>query len=144
MKSVVIYDSDCVYCSNLVGAVRKIDKKKKLNFLPFKSKIAQKILHEQFGKEIGFTLYLFEKNRATWGDSATLRLIKILGFPPLLAKTLSRFYPHFVKMISFMIRRHQLVCPPGQEKCRFIKVGNLEYAKTNKKVQSLLNNLWRY
>ena len=110
MKPIVIYDSECNYCSYFV---EKIKKSNKFEFLSYHHKDAKSILKKRFGKNFGFTLYLIDGNRGFYGKEAARRICNKLGFLGFFSYIAYLFYPLTVKLVSFLTRRKRKVCYPS-------------------------------
>jgi|GEM_PF-5694238 len=144
MKNLAIYDSKCYYCNLMVEFIRKLDKNNLIFFISYYSKRGQRILNKQFGSKIGFTFYLFDLNemKVYWGDAATLKVLKIVKFPDFIAKLFSKFYPIIVEIISYAIKRHRMICPPSEGKCKFIKTSEGEFSFITKFAYNEINKIW--
>jgi predicted DCC family thiol-disulfide oxidoreductase YuxK len=130
----------------MVEFVKRLDKRKLITFVPYYDKISQKILKVQFGKEIGFTLYLFDLNerKVYWGDYATKKILKIIHSPQIVLLLFPKIYPTLVKIISFLIRRHRKVCPPSEGACKFIKTKEGEYTNITKNAHHYIRNFIKF
>ena len=110
MKKLIIYDSLCIYCRNFIKILRELNKNK-FTFLEYKSDEAQEILNVQF-KEIGFTLYLFDRNYVYYGEYAIKRISKIVGMPKIIQEFSFSFHPYIVGGVGLLTSRKQKVSEP--------------------------------
>ncbi len=133
--ALAIYDGRCSSCTDFKRLVEYLDKGKKVIFLKYESRQAQNILKKQFGKYMGFTLYLFENDRVVWGDNATHRVLEMVNLPYFLTSVFSSLYPLVVKAISFLEKRHRMVEPPKEGLCMFVRTNKGVHAKMTEKAR---------
>ena len=123
MERLIIYDGLCIYCRDFVKILNKLNKNKFI-FLEYKTKDAQKILKKQF-KDIGFSLYLFDKNYVYYGQDAIKRIAQILKMPRIIQKFGFNIHPYIVKGVSFLTNRKEKVSEPRGNKKIKLEVKNL-------------------
>lgn len=112
-KALLIYDGSCVYCRHFVQMVQWLDHRRHLSFLPYASEGAQALLAAQFGANSGFTLYLFQGEEVFWAQSAARAVVRLLGLPRIIGWLAFVVYPSLVRGVSWLTRRQQAVCMPG-------------------------------
>jgi len=103
MRSVLIYDGDCAYCSGAAKALRRIGG---IGSVPWEHEAAQAFLQEQFG-EVPFAMVLVEVDeRAVYaGRSAAKELADRAGMPSLASDLVSAEYDTISKVIGVASRR---------------------------------------
>lgn len=112
-RALLIYDGSCVYCRRFVQMVHWLDRHQNLNFLPYAAEDAQALLRAQFGANSGFTIYLFQGKEVFWAQSAARAVVQRLGLPRFIGWLAFVAYPILVRGVSWLTRRQQIVCMPG-------------------------------
>jgi predicted DCC family thiol-disulfide oxidoreductase YuxK len=80
-QGLLIYDGLCPYCRIFRKTVDLFDFKDNMVYLPFYATPAKRLLHAQFGRERGFTIFLFENGRVYWDRHAASRVAEHLKVP---------------------------------------------------------------
>lgn len=105
MRSVLIYDGDCSYCSVAAKAVRRLGN---VGTVPWGHEAAQEFLGEQFG-EVPFAVFLVDPNAGVVyaGRSATKELADRAGTPSLVSDIVSAEYDTISKVVGVASRRER-------------------------------------
>ncbi len=125
--AILIYDSKCSFCRAFKETVTKLDKSKKILFWSYYSPKSKELLKAQFGKEYGFSLYLFEKSNVSIGGEAVKACFRAIGKP---AFQMHSLYPLVVRLVSLATGRKRKVQLHFKE--------SRKTARTNPKAKKML------
>lgn len=105
MRSVLIYDGDCVYCSGAAKALRRVGN---VGSIPWEHEAAQRFLEDQFG-EVPFAMFLVDLNAEVVyaGRSAAKELADRAGMPTLASDLVSAEYDIISKVVGAASRRER-------------------------------------
>ena len=105
MRSVLIYDGDCVYCSGAAKALRRIGN---VGSIPWEHEAAQRFLEDQFG-EVPFAMVLVDIDAEVVyaGRSAAKELADRAGMPTLASDIVSAEYDTISKVVGVASRRER-------------------------------------
>lgn len=115
--SLLVYDGHCATCARFARMAQRLDRNHQLRLLPYADGAAQQLLRDQFGPQIGFTMYLFDGQTVYWARSAARQVVRLLGLPAPLAWLAFALYPALVRAVSWLGGRRQAVCMPGKGGC---------------------------
>jgi predicted DCC family thiol-disulfide oxidoreductase YuxK len=139
-QGLLIYDGLCRYCRIFRGTVDFLDRKDNLNYIPYYATAAKKLLHAQFGRQRGFTIFLVEKGRVYWDREAASRVAEHLRVPfpgSLLAKLV---YPAAVWAVTRAVGRWHHPQMPKTKKILHDERGR-RYVKLAPRARKLLKPL---
>lgn len=111
MESIILFDSNCNFCTKSINFLKRNDNKKRLSFYPINSQDAHIELKKtgiQFIQKN--TVYLIHKQKAFTKSTAVLKALSILPFP---YSVLSTFLivPRFIRDAVYNLiakNRHKL------------------------------------
>jgi len=105
MRSVLIYDGDCIYCSGAAKALRRLGD---VGSIPWEHEAAQRFLEDQFG-EVPFAMILVDLDAEVVyaGRSAAKELADRAGMPSLASDIVSSEYDTISKVIGVASRRER-------------------------------------
>ena len=105
MRSVLIYDGDCLYCSGAAKALRRLGG---VGSIPWEHEAAQTFLEEQFG-EVPFAMFLVDLDIEVVyaGRSAAKELADRAGLPSLASALVSEEYDTISKVVGVASRRER-------------------------------------
>ena len=105
MRSVLIYDGDCIYCSGAAKALRRLGN---VGSIPWEHEAAQRFLEDQFG-EVPFAMILVDLDAEVVyaGRSAAKEIADRAGMPSLASDIVSAEYDTISKVIGVASRRER-------------------------------------
>lgn len=105
MRSVLIYDGDCVYCSTAAKALRRLGD---VGSVPWGHEAAQEFLQSQFGEK-PFAMFLVDTGTGVVyaGRSAAKELADRTGMPSLASDLVSAEYDTISKVVGVASRRQR-------------------------------------
>ncbi|MDZ7688942.1 MAG: DUF393 domain-containing protein [Halobacteriales archaeon] len=105
MRSVLIYDGDCVYCSGAAKALRRLGD---VSSIPWEHETAQRFLEDQFG-EVPFAMFLVDIDAGVVyaGRSSAKELSDRAGMPSLASDIVSAEYDTISKVVGVASRRER-------------------------------------
>ena len=105
MRSVLIYDGDCVYCSGAAKALRRLGD---VGSIPWEHEAAQRFLEDQFG-EVPFAMFLVDIDAEVVyaGRSAAKELSDRAGMPSIASDLVSAEYDTISKVVGVASRRER-------------------------------------
>jgi hypothetical protein len=105
MRSVLVYDGDCLYCSTAAKALRRVGD---VGSIPWEHEAAQRFLEDQFG-EVPFAMFLLDLDAEVVyaGRSAAKELADRAGMPTLASDIVSAEYDTISKVVGVASRRER-------------------------------------
>jgi len=105
MRSVLIYDGDCIYCSGAAKALRRLGD---VGSIPWGHEAAQRFLEDQFG-EVPFSMILVDTDTEVVyaGRSAAKELADRAGMPSIASDIVSAEYDTISKVVGVASRRER-------------------------------------
>jgi len=105
MRSVLIYDGDCLYCSGAAKALRRLGD---VGSVPWGHEAAQRFLEDQFD-EVPFAMFLVETDAGVVyaGRSAAKELSDRAGMPSIASDLISAEYDTISKVVGVASRRER-------------------------------------
>ncbi|MBI2137740.1 hypothetical protein HYU12_04445 [Candidatus Woesearchaeota archaeon] len=127
MKAIAVYDDKCRVCTAFSSFGR--------NILPlgYSTESARQLMRAQFGRDYGFVLMLFTRNKVYWGSEAAA-MIAASGYSlSRLSGVVHRIYPLIVAVLNVLLRRKTLPHPPRLGKKSLLPDGNMRLTPAAKK-----------
>jgi predicted DCC family thiol-disulfide oxidoreductase YuxK len=98
MVSLVIYDSNCPYCT-LISKV--VNLSSRFDTMAYNSSSAQEILEKEF-EDPGFTFYMISDQKVYFGDKAAQKIAVRLYRSKIAGKVFLNLYPYLSKTFSVL------------------------------------------